>query len=304
MIPLLRVMLGALFAAQAAPADPLIAENAIAKVSEHVYVISDRNVGLVPNVGIIVGAKATLVVDTGLGPRNGETVRRATSGVSRNADLYVVSTHFHPEHALGESAFPATAKVVRARAQQQDIDEFGLTLARTFASRSPLVADLLKDAQFRRADILFDREHTIDLGGVRVRLLSLGPTHTRGDTIVWVEGDRILFAGDVVMNRTFVAFASPYSSVKAWLADFDQLVPMRPVMVVPSHGPAGDASLIAEQKTVMTAIQQRAIELKRQGKSADETVQMVQTELPAKFPGWAAPARVGLIARTAYTETP
>jgi glyoxylase-like metal-dependent hydrolase (beta-lactamase superfamily II) len=304
MMSLLRVLLVALFAVQAAPADPLIAENAIAKVSEHVYVISDRNVGLVPNVGIIVGTKATLVVDTGLGPRNGETVLRATNGVSRNAELYVVSTHFHPEHALGESAFPPTAKLVRARAQQADIDEFGLALAKTFASRSPLVADLLKDAQFRTADILFDREHTIDLGGLRVRLLSLGPTHTRGDTMVWVEGDRILFAGDVVMNHTFVAFASPYSSVKAWLAEFDQLESMRPVMVVPSHGPAGDASLIGEQKTVMRAIQQRAIELKRQGKSADAAVQIVQAELPAKFPGWAAPARIGIIARTAYTETP
>ena len=303
MIPLLRVMAATLLA-QAAPADPLIAENAIAKVSEHVYVISDRNVGLVPNVGIIVGRKATLVVDTGLGPRNGETVLRATNGVSRNAELYVVSTHFHPEHALGESAFPATAKVVRARAQQQDIDEFGLALAKTFAGRSPLVADLLKDAQFRKADILFDREHVIDLGGLRVRLLSLGPTHTRGDTIVWVEGERILFAGDVVMNRTFVAFASPYSSVKAWLTDFDRLESLRPVMIVPSHGPAGDASLITEQKTAMTAIQSRAIELKRQGKSADETVDIVQAELPAKFPAWAAPARVGIIARTAYTETP
>jgi glyoxylase-like metal-dependent hydrolase (beta-lactamase superfamily II) len=147
-------MVAALLAAQAAPADPLIAANAIAKVSEHVFVISDRNVGLVPNVGIIVGTKATLVVDTGLGARNGETVLRATNGVSRNAELYLVSTDVHPEHALGESAFPATAKVVR----------------------------------FRKADILFDREHTIDVGGLRVRLLSLGPTHTRGDTIVCVEG--------------------------------------------------------------------------------------------------------------------
>jgi len=291
-------------AAQQAAPDPLVREGATVKVAPHTWVIPDFNVGLVPNVGIIVGTRATLVVDTGLGPRNGETVLRATNGVSRNTELYVVSTHFHPEHALGESAFPATAKIVRARAQQQDIDEFGLALAKTFASRSPLAADLLKDAQFRKADILFDREHTLDLGGVRVRLLSLGPTHTRGDTIVWVEGDRILFAGDVVMNRTFVAVASPYSSVKAWLADFDQLEPLRPVMVVPSHGPAGDASLIGEQRTVMRAIQQRAIELKRQGKSADETVQTVQTELPAKFPGWAAPARVGIIARTAYTETP
>lgn len=164
------------------PADPLIKEGAIAKVSDHVHVISDLNVGLVPNVGIIVGTTATLVVDTGLGPRNGETVLRATNSMSRNAKLDVVSTHFHPEHALGESAFPASATIIRAQAQQKDIDEFGLARARTFASRSPLVADLLEDARFRTADIFFDREHTIDLGGVRVRLLSLGPTHTRGDT--------------------------------------------------------------------------------------------------------------------------
>ena len=288
--------------AQQPPADPLIKGSAIAKVSDHVYVISDLNVGLVPNVGIIVGTNATLVVDTGLGPRNGETVLRATNSVSGNAEIYVVSTHFHPEHALGESAFPATAKLIRAQAQQKDIDEFGLALAKTFASRSPLVAELLKDAQFRKADVFFDREYTLDLGGVRVRMLSLGPTHTRGDTIIWVEGDRILFAGDVVMNRTFVAFASPYSSVKAWLSDFDQLEPLNPLKVVPSHGPVGPAALIAEQRTMMKAIQLRAVELKRQGKSADETAQTIQAEFQAKYPGWTAPARVGLIARTAYTE--
>jgi glyoxylase-like metal-dependent hydrolase (beta-lactamase superfamily II) len=304
MIAIFRALLATLAFAQAPASEPLIRDTAVAKVSEHVHVISDLNVGLVPNVGIIVGTKATLVVDTGLGPRNGETVLRVTNGVSSNAELYVVSTHFHPEHALGESAFPATAKIIRARAQQQDIDEFGLALAKTFASRSPLVADLLEDARFRKADIIFDRDYTIDLGGVRVRLLSLGPTHTRGDTIVWVEGDRILFAGDVVMNRTFVAFASPYSSVKAWLADFDQLTPLQALKVVPSHGPVGDASLIAEQRTMMIAIQSRAIDLKRQGKSADEAAQTLQAEFQAKYPGWAVPARVGIIVRTAYAEAP
>jgi len=302
---LFRAILAAIVvAAQAPSTDPLIRESALSKVSEHVYVISDLNVGLVPNVGIIVGSRATLVVDTGLGPRNGQTVLKVTNSVSTNRELYVVSTHFHPEHALGESAFPATAKLIRARAQQQDIDEFGLSLAKTFSSRSPLVAELLDGAQFRKADVIFDREHTLDLGGVRVRMLSLGPTHTRGDTIVWVEGDRILFAGDVVMNRTFVAFASPYSSVKAWLADFDQLEPLNPVKIVPSHGGVGDASLISEQRAVMRAIQSRAADLKKQGKTADETAATVQSEMTAKYPNWAAPARVGAIAKAAYAEAP
>ena len=307
MSPLLLILLAAIVAAAQAPStDPLIRESAVSKVSDHVHVISDLNVGLVPNVGIIVGSKATLVVDTGLGPRNGQTVLKVTNSVSTNRELYVVSTHFHPEHALGESAFPdsISTKIVRARAQQQDIDEFGLALAKTFASRSPVVADLLEKAQFRKADVLFDRVLTIDLGGVLVRLMSLGPTHTRGDTIVWVEGDSILFAGDVVMNRTFVAFATPYSSVKAWLADFDQLEPLHPAKIVPSHGPVGDASLITEQRAVMTAIQSRAAELKKAGKTADEAAATVQGETTAKYPNWAAPARVSAIAKAAYAEAP
>jgi hypothetical protein len=68
--------------AQGPPADPLVRENASVKPSEHVYAIPDFNVGGVPNVGIIVGNKATLVVDTGLGPRNGQAILREVAKVS------------------------------------------------------------------------------------------------------------------------------------------------------------------------------------------------------------------------------
>ncbi len=59
-------------AAQTAPADPIVKENVTVKLAPHTYAIPDGNVGLVPNVGIIVGSRATLVIDPGLGKRNGE----------------------------------------------------------------------------------------------------------------------------------------------------------------------------------------------------------------------------------------
>ena len=255
-----------------------------------------------PNVGIIVGNRATLVVDTGLGPRNGQTILREVAKLSKNSELYVVSTHFHPEHALGEAAFPANAKIIRAQAQQKDMDEFGLTNANNFASRSAIMAELLKDVQFRRADELFDREKILDLGGVRVRLFWLGPTHTRGDTLIFIQGDNVLFAGDVVMNRRFVSFASPYSSAQAWLNSLDQIELLRPARIVPSHGGMGDASLIEQNRTYLKALQTRVGELKKQGKSSDETAQLVTSELQPKYPGWTAPNGITAAARAAYTE--
>src|SRR5262249_32527496 len=180
------------------PATPLIKENSTVKVSEHVYVIPDGNVGAVPNVGIIVGSNATLVIDTGLGPRNGQTVLREMEKVSKNANVYVVATHFHAEHILGESVFPPSAKVIRGRAEQKDIDDFGVQP--NFAARSPAMAERVKDGQFRRADEIFDSEKTLDLGGVRARMLWYGGTHTNGDVLIFIEGDNVLFAGDVIMN--------------------------------------------------------------------------------------------------------
>src|SRR5262245_4527606 len=73
---------------------PLQQAGATVKISEHVYVIPDFKVGMVPNVGIIVGSRATLVVDPGMGLKNGQVVLREVQQVSQGPDLYIVNTHF------------------------------------------------------------------------------------------------------------------------------------------------------------------------------------------------------------------
>ena len=166
-----------------------------------------------------------------------------------------------------------------------------------------MTAELLQGATGRKVDIAFDRDYTLDLGGVRVRFLVVGPTHTRGDTALFVEGDGVLFAGDVVMNQSFLA-AGAATSMKAWLAAFDAFDQMRPRTIVPSHGAVGDASLIAANRAVMTAVQARARELKAQGRSADETATTVQKELEAQHPGWPRANGVAAAARSAFAEAP
>jgi len=290
-------------AAQTAPADPLVKENATIKVADHTYVIPDGNVGLVPNVGIIVGSRATLVIDPGLGKRNGETVLREVAKVSKNTELFVASTHYHAEHTTGIAAFPAPAKYVNSTVQDEEQVRSGAALIKTFSGRSPLTAELLKDATVRKADVPFDRDYVLDLGGVRVRFLVVGPTHTAGDTSFLVEGDGVLFSGDVVMNSSFLA-ATPVSSMKAWLAAFDAFDAMKPRTIVPSHGAVGEGSLISVNRSVMLEIQARVRELKTQGKSADETATTVQTEMQAKHPQWARANGVAAAARSAYAEAP
>ena len=305
LLPIAAVSLAssALLAQRGPAPDPLVKENRTVMLAPHTYVIPDDNVSLVPNVGIVVGSRATLVIDPGLGRRNGDTVLREVAKVSKNAEVYIASTHFHAEHTTGYIAFPPQAKYVNSTVQEAEFEQGGMQMVQMFSGRSPATAEILKDAARRPAAITFDRTYELDLGGLRVRFIVVGPTHTRGDTTFFVEGDNVLFAGDVVMNNSFLA-ASAVSSMKAWLAAFDTLDALKPKTVVPAHGAVGPGSIIADNRALMQAIQARARALKAEGRTADETAATVQKEFQAQHPEW--PRANGLVAaaRAAYAEAP
>ena len=135
---------------------PIINPEGLKPVSPHVQVIPDNSVPLVPNVGYILGDKALLVIDTGLGPRNGEAVYTVAKKLAGSRQIYLAVTHVHPEHDLGAQAFSADTKLIRSADQQKDIAEFGLSTSKVFSGRSAINAALLKDAEFRKPDIVFD----------------------------------------------------------------------------------------------------------------------------------------------------
>src|SRR5262245_46325499 len=175
------LMLAQPLAAQTPP-DPIVKTEGLRQVSPHVYIIPDNSVPRVPNIGFVIGERGILVIDTGLGPRNGSAVLEVAKKLGGSRALYLVITHFHPEHDLGAQAFPESTTLIRSNDQVKDIAEFGLQLAQVFARRSAIDAELLKDADFRKANVTFDREYELDLGGVKVQPSAIGANHTRGDT--------------------------------------------------------------------------------------------------------------------------
>jgi glyoxylase-like metal-dependent hydrolase (beta-lactamase superfamily II) len=138
---------------------------------------------------------------------------------------------------------------------------------------------------------------------VRVQFLLVGPTHTRGDTLFFVEGDNVLFAGDVIMNNSFVA-ANAASSMRAWLAAFDAAEKMAPRTIVPAHGEVGTGALGGVNRAFMQEIQTRARALKAQGQTIDAVAMTVQMEQVARHPMWARANGVAAAARAAFNEAP
>jgi glyoxylase-like metal-dependent hydrolase (beta-lactamase superfamily II) len=281
------------------PNNIVLSENSAKQLAPHVFAIYGN-----PNIAIIVGIKGTLVVDTGLGPRNGAFIAREVLKVRKSAKLFLTTTHAHAEHSSGQDGFPVDTVVIRPKVQQQELDETGAAGIETFRSRSEVNRDLLADARVGRSDILFDNDLTIDLGDVTARLLWFGAAHSNGDMLTFVEPDRVLVSGDVVQNKAGIGLSGSRSTIKSWLSVLDQVAALKPAVILPDHSPPGDGSLIAEQRAFLVDLQERIQALRRDGKNAEAAGRQIAAEFQSRYAGW---TRLNFLERSveaAFEEAP
>jgi glyoxylase-like metal-dependent hydrolase (beta-lactamase superfamily II) len=275
-------------AARAQLKQPLLSDDNLKRVSDHVSVLEGF-----PNVVFVIGSRATLVVDTGLGERNGATVMRAEQKLAKGPILYLTTTHYHSEHTTGEQAFPANTIIIRNSVQQEEMNKSVGAHMDAFRKMSAQNLDLLQNVKFRSPDVLFDREAKIDLGGVTARLFYVGPAHTKGDELIFVEEDSVLIPGDIVQKDIFPIMPNADATLKGWLANLDTVEALHPKFIVPDHGaPIVDASQIGTQRAYFLALQARALELKKQGVSVDDAGKTITAELKAKNPDWPNPNNI------------
>jgi glyoxylase-like metal-dependent hydrolase (beta-lactamase superfamily II) len=275
---------------------PPVGENTT-KISDHVWAIMGF-----PNIAIIAGNRATLVVDTGMGPKNGATAARVAAKVAPgNQMLFLTTTHFHPEHAAGEPGFPPATILIRNNVQQREMDQHGQEIMERFSRNSAQNKELLAGVQLRSPDVTFATEATVDLGGVTVRLLWFGEAHTKGDELIFVDPDRTLISGDVVQNKTMPNISDSGGTPSSWLAVLDKIAALNAAHVLPDHSAPGDGSLVAAERSLITDIRTRALALKRQGTSAEDAAKQVSADLKMQHPDWPNTNAAGFV-RSVYAE--
>ncbi len=148
------------------PPAPTVGAGAPRRIAEGVFVIEDHRVPLVPNIGIVVGSDKALVIDTGMGPANGEKVLAAARALAGSRQLMLTLTHFHPEHGYGADAFKGNAEILYNRAQADELADKGEAYLGMFKGMGPSIAEALSGTRLVAADRLYDgSEHVLDLGG-------------------------------------------------------------------------------------------------------------------------------------------
>jgi len=287
----------------AAPPPPDVVTDDIKEIAPAVFIIPDNRVPLVPNIGIVLGDDAALVVDTGMGPANGKRVLDAAKRVTGGRRLIVTLTHFHPEHGFGAQAFKGDAAIIYNTAQRDELQAKGEAYLGMFRTFGPGVAAALDGTKIVMPDEVYDgASKEIDLGGRRVELRNWGPAHTKGDQIVWLPSERILFTGDLAEERIFPIFPwfPPNDAdidAARWARILTELDSWTPAIVVPGHGVAGGAEILRAVRDYMVDLGARVAAERKAGKDADGIIAELGPKIRAEHPDWDSPEWIGFAIR-------
>ena len=276
---------------ESAPPAPIVIADGITDVAPGIFVIPDNGVPLVPNIGVVCGDSGVLVIDTGMGPRNAENVLARVREIANDRPIYVTTTHFHPEHSYGISAFASEATVLMNEAQLTDLRTKGEGYLEFFRTFGPSVADQLVDVAFTTPDIVYATEYELDLGGRVVRMHATGQAHTKGDQVIRVPDASAVFCGDLVEESQFSIFPwfPPEDmdvSGTRWISVMEGLLAAGDTLVVPGHGRVSGAGLLEEVHDYLRFLRDEVWSRKAAGASDDLISAEVYELARAAHPQW------------------
>ena len=189
-----------------------------------------------PNTGVVIGDDAVMVIDTQATPVMAQDVIRRIREVTDKPIKYVVMSHYHAVRVLGASAY-APQQIIASEDTRDLIVERGAQDMKSEIERFPRLFQAVETIPgLTWPTLTFKGEMTLWLGVLEVRLIQLGRGHTKGDTVVWLPQQKILFSGDLVEFD-----ATPYAGdayFKDWPATLDNIAALRPVALVPGRGAA------------------------------------------------------------------
>lgn len=271
-------------------APPPVVHGSPVEVADGVFVIPDGRVPLVPNIGVVVGDRAALVVDCGMGPSNGAIAYQLARTLAGDRPLYLTLTHFHPEHGFGAQAFRG-ATIVYNRTQHAEFRQKANGYLQQFRGLGAAVAQQLEGVAFVDPHIVYDESADLDLGGKVVQLRTWGRAHSRGDQAVFLPAERVLFAGDLVENRFYPIFPffPPYDvdvDGRHWITVIEELQRLDPGIVVPGHGEIGDADLLVTTHEYLTLLRSETRRLSGRGETAEAIIAALGPQLRARYPDW------------------
>ena len=239
-----------------------------------------------PNSGVIIGEQYVMVIEAQATPAMAERLIQKIRSVTDKPIKYVVLSHYHAVRVLGASAYHASEIIASDRTYEM-IVERGQQDYESEVGRFPRLFQAVETVPgLTWPTITFNDSMTIDLGNRKVELAYVGSGHTRGDIIVWLADEKVVFTGDLVEYG-----ATPYcgdAQLADWPATLNKIEQLKATALVPGRGDAlKDAvtvkAAIEGTRSFVTQLLEGAKEAVSQGMNLGDAYKLVYNKLKLQF---------------------
>jgi glyoxylase-like metal-dependent hydrolase (beta-lactamase superfamily II) len=279
-------------------------------VAPEVFACLQPDAGLGASNSAFVGRGGGLVVDAFYDLPRTRRLRDLYAGVASEAPTRLVNTHHNGDHCWGNQVFAELgAEVIGHRRcaeyfTREATPELFVALAE--AESPPPGMEAFVEA-LRRFDFhgitltppttLIDGDVALDLDGLEVRLLSVGPAHTAGDVVVHVPEHGVVVAGDILFHRcTPLGWEGTFDN---WIAALARLEALEPAVVVPGHGPLADVDGLRGMREYLAYVRGEARAHHDAGRTVLEAAERIEL---GPYTGWTEPERLVFQVDRAYRE--
>ena len=205
------------------------------KLSENSYYFygkeeyfSKENGGDIANASFIITANSVILIDTGSSKSYGEQVKKQIEKITSKPIKYILNTHHHPDHFLGNSAF-SSSDIYAAEFTKNEIEQNGDLYIVNLVN---LVGEAMNNTKIKAPNQVLTTK-TLNLDGYKLDILHLDG-HTQSDIAIYDENTKILYASDLVFNKR--TLTTPHANMQNWIKSLEELEKIDYSILVPGHG--------------------------------------------------------------------
>jgi glyoxylase-like metal-dependent hydrolase (beta-lactamase superfamily II) len=260
-------------------------DRGLTKMSDTVYSYVDVK-GASPqnsfgaNAGIIIGRDGIVVVDTLTSAKEATRLIRDIRKITNKPIRYVINTHYHLDHALGNSEFVKLGATVVSHANEKTNMKNSAEITLKRAGDYGLGDEDMKGTVVSLPAITFTDRMEIDLGDRKIELIYPGPSHTNGSILVYLPDERLLFSGDVLFTNYHPNLRD--GDIESWIRVLDNISAMDVIRIIPGHGPESTKKDVAHMKSYLIIFDKKARELTAQSNDIGYITSEMKKVLPAR----------------------
>ncbi|MGH2868037.1 MAG: MBL fold metallo-hydrolase [Solirubrobacteraceae bacterium] len=277
--------------------------------SLYAYLQPDGGWGL-SNAGLVCDGEHSLLIDTLFDRRLTERMlgdmRRSVPAAARIDTL--VNTHANGDHTYGNQLVSG-ARIVASGATAAEMSVLPPSAFAALLEQAPNMGEVgaffaecfgafdFSDLELVLPTETFDGELTVNVGAKEVRLIEVGPAHTRGDTLAFLPAERVLYSGDILFHGAHpIAWAGPVSN---WIAACDRILALEVDVIVPGHGPLADQDAVRELRAYFEYLYEQARRCHSEGMTPVQAARSLSLD---RWVLWGESERVAVNVATIYRE--